>query len=319
MNSRRLLEALLSSKSVNRREFLKEQMRAALLLAGGASGLSAARPLFAADVPDLAVTSGDPGPATRKAVELLGGMGRFLKAGQKVVIKPNMSFDPDPDRATTTHPEVVRELVLMCKAAGASRVRVLDNPLRNAELCLEGVKKVCEPIDKGMVQGLTDDRFFAEVPIPRGERMRETDVMRDVLDADVLIAAPVAKSHGSAGVSLSMKGMMGLIYNRWVMHARFSLHESIVDLASLLTPQLVVVDATRVLTTNGPSGPGKVIRPRTVVASADMVAADAQTVSMFEWYGRKFEPRQVQHIRIAHERGLGRMDVENLTVKRAEV
>ena len=145
--------------------------------------------------------------------------------------------------------------------------------------------------------------------------MKETDVMQDVLEADVLIAAPVAKSHGSAGVSLSMKGMMGLVYNRWVMHVRYDLHESIVDLASLLKPQLTVIDATRVLSTDGPSGPGKVLRPNTVIASHDMVAADAQAIQMFEWYGRRFAPRQVKHVRIAHERGLGRMDVENLTKK----
>lgn len=319
MNRHQLLDALIANAPVNRREFLKQQLRTALLLTAGAGGLSAARPVWGADPPDLGIAVGAPGAATRKAVKLLGGMGRFVKNGQKVVVKPNMSFAHDVDRATNTHPEVVRELVMMCKEAGADRVRVLDNPLRNVELCIEGVKQVCEPIDKGMVQGLTDDRFYAEVPIPKGEKMKETDVMRDVLDADVLIAAPVAKSHGSAGVSLSMKGMMGLIYNRWIMHSRFDLHGSIVDLASLLTPQLAVVDATRVLTTSGPSGPGKVIRPRTVIASPDMVAADAQTVSMFEWYGRKFEPRQVKHIRIAHERGLGRMDVENLTVKQAEV
>ena len=319
MDSRRFLDALLSAKPVDRRQFLKEQMRAALLLAAGVGGLSAARPLHAAAAPDIAVAQGDPGPATRKAVEMLGGMGRFVKPGQKVVIKPNMSFSHDVDRATNTHPEVVRELVLMCREAGAARIRVLDHPLRSVEMCIEGVKQVCDPIEPGMVQGLVDDRFFVEVPVPRGEQMKRTEVMRDVLDADALIAAPVAKSHGSAGVSLSMKGMMGLIYNRRVMHSRYSLHEAIVDLSSLLTPALAVVDATRVLTTHGPSGPGKVIRPRTVVASTDMVAADAQTVSMFEWYGRKFEPRQVQHIRIAHERGLGRMDVENLNVARAEV
>jgi uncharacterized protein (DUF362 family) len=140
--------------------------------------------------------------------------------------------------------------------------------------------------------------------------------MRDVLEADVLIAAPVAKSHGSSGVSLSMKGMMGLIWNRSVMHWRYDLHASIVDLCTILRPGLTLIDATRVLTTNGPGGPGTVIRPDTVIASRDMVAADAMTVQMFEWYGRKMEPRQVRHIKLAHERGLGRMDVGNLSVRR---
>jgi uncharacterized protein (DUF362 family) len=112
--------------------------------------------------------------------------------------------------------------------------------------------------------------------------------------------------------------MMGLVYNRRTMHF-LDLHETIVDLASLLRPQLVVIDATRVLSTGGPGGPGKVLTPRTVIASRDMVAADAYAISAFEWYGKRYQPRQVAHVRKAHERGLGRMDVENLRIRTVQV
>jgi uncharacterized protein (DUF362 family) len=207
----------------------------------------------------------------------------------------------------------------MCREAGAERVRVLDHTLRREERCIEGVQKACEVHGDDIVQAVSRSRFFKETPIPEGRQMTETDVMREVLEADVLIAAPVAKSHSGAGVSLSMKGMMGLVYNRGVMHSRYDLHESIVDLASLLKPALVVVDGSRVLSTNGPGGPGRVLKTDTIIASADMVAADAQAVAMFEWYGRKLQPRNVKHIRIAHERGLGRMDVENLRLKQVQV
>ena len=88
------------------------------------------------------------------------------------------------------------------------------------------------------------------------------------------------------------------------------------DLCTLLRPALVVVDATRVLSTNGPAGPGLVLRPDTVIASRDMVAADAYTVQSFAWYGQKIGPEKVRHIRIAHERGLGRMDVANLKARK---
>ncbi|GBC61576.1 DUF362 domain-containing protein [Desulfonema ishimotonii] len=303
------------NEKLNRREFLKQQAGAAMLLAGGTAGLSLPRSLWAAGTPDISVVTGEPGPATRKAIEMLGGMSAFVRPGNRVVIKPNMSFAHDTDRATNTHPDVVRELVAMCKEADAGRIRVLDHPLRNAEMCIEGIRKACGVFNEDMVYGLTRSKFYKPAKIVRGVDMKETDVMRDVSEADVLIAAPVAKSHGSAGVSLSMKGMMGLIWNRWIMHSRYDLHSAIADLASLLTPQLVVVDASRVLSTDGPSGPGKVLKAKTIIASADMVAADAQTVRMFEWYGRRFEPRQVKHIRLAHERGLGRMDVENLSVR----
>jgi uncharacterized protein (DUF362 family) len=304
---------------MSRRGFLRYNARLLLWTAAISAGLRLPRPAAAGEIPDIALAVGDRVPATRAAVDLLGGMGRFVKPGQKVVIKPNMSFAGGPEDATDTNPEVVRELVAMCREAGAERVRVLDHTLRREERCIEGVQKACEVHGDDIVQAVSRSRFFKETPIPEGRQMTETDVMREVLEADVLIAAPVAKSHSGAGVSLSMKGMMGLVYNRGVMHSRYDLHESIVDLASLLKPALVVVDGSRVLSTNGPGGPGRVLKMDTIIASADMVAADAQAVAMFEWYGRKLQPRNVKHIRIAHERGLGRMDVENLRLKQVQV
>jgi uncharacterized protein (DUF362 family) len=301
---------------IDRRSFLRRNAGLLLWAAALASGLKLPRLVWASGVPDIAIAQGAPGPAARAAVDLLGGMSHFVKPGHKVVIKPNMSFAGGPDDGTDTHPELVRELVAMCREAGAGRVRVLDHPLRREELCIEGVRKACEVFDEDIVQAVSRSRLFATAPIVQGQQMKTTEVMGEVLEADVLIAAPVAKSHSGAGVSLSMKGMMGLIWDRGVMHRRFDLQEAIVDLASLLRPALVVVDGTRVLTSNGPSGPGAVLRADTVIAATDMVAADAQTVALFEWYGRKMQPRNVKHIRLAHERGLGRMDLENLQVKR---
>lgn len=304
---------------MDRRSFLKHNARIILWSTALCYGIRLPRPAAAADIPDIAVATGDRTAATRAVVDLIGGMRRFVKPGQKVVIKPNMSFAGGPEDATDTHPEVVQELVAMCREAGAERVRVLDHTLRREERCIEGVQKACEVHGDDIVQAVSRSRFFKATAIAEGRQMTETDVMREVLEADVLIAAPVAKSHSSAGVSLSMKGMMGLIYDRGIMHSRYDLHESIVDLATLLKPDLVVVDGSRVLSTNGPGGPGHVLKRDTIIASTDMVAADAQAVSMFEWYGQKLKPRNVKHIRIAHERGLGRMDVENLRLKQIQV
>jgi uncharacterized protein (DUF362 family) len=161
--------------------------------------------------------------------------------------------------------------------------------------------------------------FYQEAEIAGAVDMHRNSFMRDVLEADVLIAAPVAKSHSGAGVSLSLKGQMGLILDRGAMHSRYDLAPAIVDLNMRLKPNLAVIDATRVLTTGGPGGPGKVITPGEVIASADPVAADALAVASYEWYGQKLQPRQVTHIRLAHERGLGRMDVENMIIRRVAV
>jgi uncharacterized protein (DUF362 family) len=305
-----------SRPSLTRRDFLKTQGTAALLLA---SGMALPGQAIAAESapPDLAVARGEPGAATRAAVLAMGGMASLVQPGQSVVIKPNMSFAQPPERATNTHPEVIRELALMCREAGASRVRVVDHPLQTAEQCLlqSGIQQACADLPDVSVHTLSAARFFQDATIPQGEQLRETQVMREVLDADVFIAAPVAKSHASTGVSLGMKGMLGLILDRGILHRRFDLHTAIVDLNTLLRPNLVVVDATRVLSTNGPFGPGKVLVENTVIASTDIVAADAMAVSRFEWYGRRIQPRQVKHLLLAHERGLGRMDIDQLRVR----
>ena len=306
---------------ITRRKFIEWQSRGALFLAGAGLGLSRPLSALAAGTPDLALAKGAPAAATRAAVEMLGGMSAFIKKGDRVVIKPNMSFANPPEAATTTHPEVVRVLAEMCREAGAEKIDILDHTLSSAEMCLEqtGIRSACGGIGSSNVENVGDSRRYREVEIPDGESMTSTEVMKDVLDADVLIAAPVAKHHSSAGVSLSMKGNMGLILDRGVMHWKHDLHTAIVDLATLLKADLTVIDATRALTTNGPGGPGDVVTPEMVIASRDMVAADAKAVSMIRWYGRRIEPRQVKHIRLAHERGLGRMDIENLRVSEMTV
>jgi len=303
--------------TMNRREFLRYQAKGILWMIAGGSGILLPKKLIAAPVPDIAVVKGAPAAATRAAVNLLGGMKQFVKVGDQVAIKPNMSFATPPERASNTDPEVIRELAVMCKEAGARRILVLDHTLNRKELCLErsGIRKACNPISKKMVFALNDDRFYKGTDIPKGKSMTSTDIMKEVLKSDVLIAAPVAKSHSATGVSLSMKGMMGLNYDRSVMHRKYDLDTSIVDLCTILKADLTVIDGTRVLSTNGPHGPGKVLKKNTIIASIDMVAADAYAVSIFEWYGKRFKPEQVRHIREAHKRGLGRMDVENLNIK----
>ncbi|MBN1141926.1 MAG: DUF362 domain-containing protein [Deltaproteobacteria bacterium] len=303
----------LPPRTLTRRQFMAWQAGTLCLAAGGLHlfpGMGNAT----GSVPDLAVAIGAPEAATRKAIQLLGGFGQFVKRGSRVLIKPNMSFSSPSERASNTNPEVVRTLVALCREAGAASVSVLDNPLGPAERCIEGIKEACRLDGGDIVHAVKSSRLFSPAAITRGETLKATDVMEEVLKADVLIAVPVAKSHGATGVSLSMKGMMGLIYNRGTMHRDHDLDAAIVDLASLLKPHLVVIDASRVLSTHGPGGPGLVLEPRTIIASRDMVAADALAVERFPWYGQRMKASQVRHIRLAHERKLGRMDIANLTV-----
>lgn len=303
---------------MNRREFLKKSAQYAAVGAAGLHVPGMIEAVYAAEKePNIVVANGGPGPATRAAVNAFGGMGRFVKQGDKVVIKPNMSFPNPPEWGSTTHPDVVRELTAMCVEAGASSVLVLDNPLRSAELCLvrSGVRKACEDLAHTQVQGPTNKAFYEEVRIPEGKALTSTMVMKKVLEANVLIAAPVAKSHSATGVSMALKGMMGLIYDRKDFHLNLDIDVAVVDLCTVLKPKLTVIDASRILSEGGPSGPGKVIPMNKIIASRDMVAADSMAVELGTWYGRKFKSHQVKHIQIAGQRGLGNMDISAQTVK----
>jgi uncharacterized protein (DUF362 family) len=305
-----------NENGISRRQFLKATA------AGVAVGL-AGNPLFlsAADEVDLAVVSGEPAAATRKALEAIGGLSRFVKKGQRVVIKPNMSFAKTPEFAATTHPLVVAALAQACSEAGAKEILILDHTLQRAELCLErsGIRDACRNIPGVHVLALQDRKFFQEIRVPQGKVLERVEVIRDILDNAVLINDPVAKSHSATGVSLGLKGLMGLIWDRESFHSQFNINQAIADLATVIKPQLTILDATRALASGGPGGPGDVRKPNLIVAGTDPVAVDSYGVGIVPWYGQSFKGRQVEHLLIAHQRGLGKIDVEKLRISKGTV
>lgn len=159
---------------MNRRDFLKLQAAAlAAAAVGGPSILLPPRILSAQTLPDVAVVKGAPAAATRRAVEAVGGMGRFVKPGQKVIVKPNMSFARGPEAAANTHPEVVREILIMCREARAGQVRVLDHSLQDAQKSLEqsGILAACDGVEKNICFHLMDDKFYLDTALADGVDM----------------------------------------------------------------------------------------------------------------------------------------------------
>jgi len=296
---------------ITRRKFLKTAAAGMALGLVGSPSFSVAKEEY-----DLAVISGEPIAATRKALEALGGISRFVKKGQRVVLKPNMSFSRTPEFATTTHPLVVATVAQACIEAGAQQVLVLDHTLQRAELCLErtGIRDACKNIPGVHVLALQERKFFREIKIPQGKVLERVEVIKEVLDNSVLINIPIAKSHSATGVSIGMKGLMGLIWDRESFHSQYNINQAIADLATVIKPQLTILDATRVLTSGGPGGPGEVKKPNLIVAGFDPVAVDSYGVSVAPWYGQNFKGRQVEHLLVSHQRGLGKIDVEQLKI-----
>jgi uncharacterized protein (DUF362 family) len=296
---------------MTRRKFLKTTAAGiALDLVGGPSFLETKEDY------DLVAISGEPVAATRKALEAMGGISRFVKKGQRVVLKPNMSFSRTPDFSATTHPLVVVTVAQACIEAGAQQVLILDHTLQRPEPCLErtGIRDACKDIPGVHVFAIQERKFFREIKVPQGKVLERVEVMKEILDSQVLINIPVAKSHSATGVSLGMKGLMGMIWDRESFHSQLNINQAIADLGTVIKPQLTILDATRALVSGGPGGPGEVKRPNLVIAGIDPVAVDSYGVSVVPWYGQNFKGRQVEHLLAAHQRGLGKIDLDQLKI-----
>ncbi len=304
--------------TIDRRAFLGQGLVLGGIAAAGPA-ISFPAAVTAQTGADLVVVKGDIRAAVNKAVQTLGGMSRFVKPGQSVFIKPNMSFASSPDAGANTHPEVVAEVARLCADAGAKSILIGDFPLKRPEACLEksGILEAIKGIPKTSFRYFTDKKFFEPTPVPRAKKLRKVKLLKPAYQSDVLISLPVAKSHGSAQVSMSMKNMMGVIYNRRAFHTTYPLDQAIADLTSLVWPKLVLLDASRVMASGGPGGPGTVEWLNTIIAGTNPVEVDALGVTLSDWDGKKITGDQVKQLKAAHELGLGNIEADKL--KRVEI
>jgi uncharacterized protein (DUF362 family) len=259
----------------------------------------------------------DPGELARRAIAAVGGIERFVKPGADVIVKPNIcNAYHGPEYASTTNPQVVAAIVALCLGAGAKRVRVMDYPFGGAPPAAYATSGIEDAVKAaGGQMDVMKPMRFREVAIPQGRALKKSKVYGDILDADAVINVPIAKHHGSATLTLSMKNLMGVVENRTSMHAK-GLHQSIADLCRVVRPQLTVVDATRILTRNGPTGGNldDVKQMDTVIASTDMVAADSYAATLFGITGP-----DIGYIRLGAEMGLGQMDLGAVKVEEVAV
>ncbi len=233
---------------------------------------------------DLAVVKGGaPAQMTRKAIEALGGIDRFVRKGDTVVIKPNIGWNRTPEYAATTNPEVVAALVKLCRAAGARRVKVFDRTCNDAAMCYaaSGIADAVRGAG-GSIYHVIDAKFIPG-RFPEGSKMEAWPIYRDAVECDCFINVPVAKHHGLSRVTLSMKNLMGVCGgSRGMMH--WNIDRKLAELAKFINPDLTVIDANRILTRNGPSSGnlGDVRTMKTVIAGADQVLADSYAATLFD-------------------------------------
>ena len=245
---------------------------------------------------------------TREAVAALGGMSKFVSKKSVVMVKPNIGWNRTPAQAANTNPYVVEAIVEMCREAGAKKVKVVDYPVNNARITYSrsGIKEAVKRA-KGSME-FVDQRKFKDKDIPHGELLKSWPVYKDALDADVLINVPIAKHHSLTQLTLGIKNLMGLIENRGDIHIRID--QKLADLSTVIKPDLIIMDAYRILTAHGPNGgtPRDVKTVGQVIAGVDPVAVDSYTTTLFGLTGQ-----DVGHIKAAYDMGLGEINVEAVT------
>ena len=306
---------------MDRREFLKKTFQGSIvagsaLAFGSYSKLLAAPPKSGAPFDLVAVKGGEPDVMFDRAMASLGTMANFVPRGSKVLVKPNIGWDVSPDRAGNTHPKLVARIIGHCLEAGAKEVSVFDHTCDQWKRCYKnsGIERAVKDAGGKIVSG-DSEGYYQNVSVPQGKRLTEAKVHELLVDADVFINVPVLKHHSSSMLTIGMKNLMGVVWDRWYWH-RNDLHQCIADFASYRKPALTVVDAYNVMKRNGPRGVsvGDVVPMKSQIVSTDPVAADAAAAMLF---GAK--PDDIRHIGLAAKMGLGRMDLGHLSINRIKL
>jgi uncharacterized protein (DUF362 family) len=261
----------------------------------------------------LAVARGaDPAAITERALAALGGIERFVKPGQDVIIKPNICVDYNPpEYAATTNPDVVAALVRLCVGAGARTVQVFDMPFGGTPESAYAISGIGEAVrNAGGEMVIMNRAKFVKTAIAEGKDIQSWEIYRDVLTTGVLINVPIAKHHSLARLSLGLKNLLGVVNTPNRLHS--NLAQRIADVSSVIRPTLTVVDAVRILVARGPTGGSlnDVRQLDTVIATHDCVAADAYAATLFGLNGA-----DIPYVGAAAAMGLGKLDLDGLRVE----
>lgn len=310
---------------MKRRDFLKSSALAGAAITLNFDSLQAAlnnNHIAVEKAPDLvAVMGGEPEQMLDKALEALGGLGKYIHKGQTVVIKPNIGWDRTPELAGNTNPQLVSALVKKCLAIGAKKVTVFDHTCDNWQKCYDrsGIADAVKAAGGIIVPG-NDEVYYKEVSIPNGVNLKKAKIHEALLEADVWLNVPVLKHHGGAKMTISMKNYMGIVWDRGFFHGN-DLQQCIADICTWeKRPALNIIDAYRVVRQNGPQGKSAadVSMLKTLIISPNIVAADTAAVRFFNQV-EKMDIAAVGHLSKGEALKLGTTDLDKITIKRIKI
>lgn len=262
------------------------------------------------DNADLSVVVGkDPLLSTRKSIEIIGGIKKFISKGDKVVIKPNIGWARTPEQAACTNPFVVKAIIELCMEAGAASVTVTDRSCQAAAICFSksGIEDIAKKAGANVI--IPSASHFVNVNL-KGTNIKDASVLKILIEADKLINVPIAKHHSLTKLTLGMKNWFGgMGGKRGSFHK--NIHACIADMAAFFRPHLTVIDGYRILLRNGPIGGNldDVELKSTIIAGTDPIAADTLASQLFG-----ISEKSIQHIMIGEKKGLGTTNINSLKI-----
>lgn len=250
----------------------------------------------------------------------MGGLNRFIapeQPGATVLIKPNLCLPHPEMRGSITSSAVLVALCAYLSENGINKIIIADHTLQpdlSEAQAFELAAKLA-PFSTVKFMLANQQRLYQPAQVP-GRVLKQTEVLKSALKADFLINIATAKHHSATQVSLALKNLMGLIWDRMIFHTELDLNQAIADLALVIRPGLNIVDASRVLLTNGPTGPGTLLADNRLFASVDPVALDATVVSRYNFGGYSLAPGQVDHLMAAFRNGLGEIELQKIQLQK---
>jgi len=320
-----------SNEKISRREFIARSAKAGISIAAaaGVAGLlyeTDAQKMFSTaetikglkdySVAPIAgrtmsvISGSDRSLTVRKAIEVLGGIDRFVKPGETILLKPNVGFSRPPRICATSHPDIISEITRLCyEQAKAKKVYITDNPINDPTSCFEISQIAAAAQKNGAEIIMPKQSLFKPMTLDNGKLIRNWPFLYQPLaNVDKVIGIAVVKDHARSGASMTMKNWYGLLgggRNRF----HTNINTIITELATLVKPTFVILDATEIMVSNGPTGGSTSDLKKTnmMLASCDQVAADSFGASLLD-----MKPYDLQYLLKAQELKLGTMDYQSL-------
>ena len=263
------------------------------------------------------VINGDPEKSVKKLFDTLGGIdnliGRELSSSS-VLIKPNLCLPHRDTNGTITSVGLVKAICEYCLNEGVGRVIIADHTLRQADNFSTNEIVLYARNNPGISLILADEqRYYAQKQLD-GKVLRNTEILKIIEKTDYFINLATAKHHSATHVSLAVKNLMGVIWDRKVFHTEMDLNQAIADLATVIRPHLNIVDASRVLLDRGPVGPGPMEKPDKIYAGKDILAVDAVVISNYNFGGKSLSAKEVSHLWAAFKNEVGEIDLNKINI-----